>query len=137
LDGSNEETGNDKRDVKHLKLVIVLCAAVGLLVMALPIGGGSQLAAIYELDRLEAVVYAAIFVLPLVMGAMAMVRPPLLGWQGGVALAGFVLGVVRFRVWDTLPRLGGAGLQTTVVVAAIVIGTLASVTALLRPELPA
>jgi hypothetical protein len=136
LDGSNAETGNDERDVKHLKLVIVLCAAVGLLVMSLPIGGGSQLRAIYELDPLEAVVYAAIFVLPLVMGAMALVRPPLLGWQGGVALAGFVLGVVRFRVWDTLPRLGGVGLDTTLVVAAIVVGTLASVMALLRPELP-
>jgi len=123
--------------VKHLKLVIVLSAAVGLLVIALPIGGGSLLRGMFELDMLEAVVYAAIFVLPLVMGAMALVRPPMLAWQGGVALAGFVLGVVRFRVWETLPHLAGAGLHNGLLVAALVVGTLASLLTLLRPEVTA
>jgi len=141
LGGSNAETGNDVGAggyaVKHLKLVIVLSAAVGLLVIALPIGGGSLLKGMFELDTLEAVVCAAIFVLPLAMGALALARPPMLAWQGGVALAGFVLGVVRFRIWEALPHLIGAGLHTTLAVAAIVVGTVASVLALLRPEVTA
>ena len=120
--------------MKHLKLVIVLSAAVGLLAIALPIGGGSLLKGMFELDMLEAVVYAAIFVLPLVMGAAALIRPPMLAWQGGVALAGFVLGVVRFRVWEAIPHLVGGGLHTSLLVTAIVVGTIASVLALLRPE---
>jgi hypothetical protein len=123
--------------VKHLKLIIVLCAVVGLLEIALPVGGGSLLVRLFELDKLEAVIYAAIFALPLAMGVIALVRPPMLGWQGGVALAGFVLGVVRFRVWDTVVHLGSADVPGLLRFAAIVVGTIASVMALLRPELPA
>jgi uncharacterized membrane protein len=122
--------------VKHLKLVIVLCAVVGLLEIALPVAGGSLLARLFELDKLEAVVYAAIFVLPLIMGVLALVRPPMLAWQGGVAVAGFVLGVVRFRVWDSLAHLGTTDLPVLLRVAALVVGTIAAVAALLRPELP-
>ena len=122
--------------MKHLKLVIVLCAVVGLLEIALPVAGGSLLVRLFELDKLEAVVYAAIFVLPLIMGVVALVRPPMLAWQGGVAIAGFVLGVVRFRVWDNLAHLGTTDLPVLLRVAALVVGTIAAVAALLRPELP-
>jgi hypothetical protein len=122
--------------VKHLKLVIVLCAVVGLLEIALPVGGGSLLLRLFELDKLEAVVYTAIFVLPLVMGVIALARPPLQAWQAGVALAGFMLGAVRFRVWDTLAHLTAADVPGALRFAAIVVGTIATVLALMKPETP-
>lgn len=122
--------------VKHVKLVIVLCGAVGLLDLALPIGGPSLLAGMFELDKLEAVVHAAIFVLPLAMGGVGLWRPPMMPWQAGVALAAFVLGVARFRVWELATHLGAAGLHGSLLLAAVVLGTIAAVVALLRPEAP-
>jgi hypothetical protein len=122
--------------VKQLKLVIALCAAVGLLELVVPVAGDSWLGRLYDASPREAVVYAAVFVLPLMMSVTALVRPPLLAWQGGVALAGFVLGVVRFRVWDSASQLGD-DLHVLLRVVALVVGTLAAVAALLRPEAPA
>jgi hypothetical protein len=136
LRGSKPETGNDAAtNVKPLKVVIVLSAVVGLLEIVLPVGGESLIKQLYELSVLEAVVYAAIFVLPLVMAVAALVRPPMLPWQAGVALAGFVLGVVRFRVWEMLPHLG-ADVHGALRLAAIVVGTIASIVALMKPEAP-
>jgi hypothetical protein len=44
--------------------------------------------------------------------------------------------VVRFRVWDNLAHLGTTDLPVLLRVAALVVGTIAAVAALLRPELP-
>lgn len=122
--------------VKHVKLVIFLCGVVGLLDLALPIGGPSLLAGMFEVDKLETAVYAAIFVLPLTVGVLGLARPPMMPWQAGVALAAFVLGVVRFRVWELAAHLVASGLHGALLLAAIVVGTLASIAALLRPEAP-
>lgn len=123
--------------MKYAKLVIAMCGAVGLVEIAVPIGGSSLLAGLFEIDKLEALVYVAIFALPLAMGVLSLVRPPLLAWQSAVALAGFVVGVSRFRVWHALLHLSLADLPSAIRVVAIVVGTLASVAALLRPEAPA
>jgi len=120
--------------VKNLKLVILVCGVVGLLALILPLSGGSRLKEYFEIDSLGAIIYAAIFVLPAGMAAMALARPPIQAWQSGVALAGFVLGVVKFHVWDTVLHLGGAGLVGLMLFAAIVVGTIAAVVSLLRPE---
>jgi hypothetical protein len=122
--------------VKHLKLVIIFCAAVGLLELVVPVGGEALLWRLFELDPLEAVIYAAIFVLPLAMGALALARPPMLAWQAGVALAGFVLGVVRFRVWDIVLHLTSGDVHSVLRLAAIIGGTVAAVAVLMKPEQP-
>jgi len=122
--------------VKHLKLVIIFCAAVGLLELVLPVGGESLLWRLYELDPLEAVIYAAIFVLPLAMGALALARPPMLAWQAGVALAGFVLGVVRFRVWNIVLHLTSGDVHSLPRLAVVAGGTVAAVAVLMKPEQP-
>jgi hypothetical protein len=70
------------------------------------------------------------------MAAMALARPPMQAWQPGVALAGFVLGIVRFHVWDIALHLGSAGLPWILLLATIVAGTAASVIALIKPEAP-
>jgi len=122
--------------VKQVKLVIVLCGVVGLLGLALPIGGPSLLAGMFEVDKLEAAVDAAIFVLPLAAGVLGLARPPMMPWQAGVALAAFVLGVVRFRVWELAAHLGASGLHGGLLLVAVVAGTIATIAALLRPEAP-
>jgi hypothetical protein len=121
-------------NVKNLKLVILACGVVGLVALIAPLSGRSLLADAFEIDATAAVVYAAIFVLPAVMAVLALARPPMQSWQPGVALAGFVLGIFRFRIWDIALHLGSAGAAFVLLLAAVVIGTAASVLALLKPE---
>ncbi|MEO7731010.1 MAG: hypothetical protein ABIY55_08575 [Kofleriaceae bacterium] len=120
--------------MKHLKIVILGCAVVGLVALLVPFAGRSLLKDAFELGKLDALVYAAVFALPAIMAAMALARPPMQAWQPGVALAGFVLGIVRFHVWDIALHLGSAGLPWLLLLAAIVAGTTASVIALMKPE---
>lgn len=120
--------------MKQLKLALVVCGVVGLVALIAPLSGRSLLGELLEIDRLAAVVYAAIFLLPLAMGAIALARPPMKAWQSGVALAGCVLGVVRLHVWDLALHLPGAGLRGVLLLLAIVVGTVAAVATLLRPE---
>jgi hypothetical protein len=120
--------------VKNLKLVILSCGVVGLLALIVPFADRSLLKDLLENDKLGAIVYAAIFVLPAAMAALALARPPMQSWQPGVALACFVLGVVRFRVWDLALHFGSIGLAGILMCVAVVIGALAAVAALMKPE---
>jgi hypothetical protein len=123
-----------EREVKNLKVVILLCGIVGLLELIVPHGGGSMLKVLFELDKVQAVLYTAVFLLPVIMGAMALSRPPMLGWQAGVSLAGFALGVIKFRIWEALPHLASAGIHGILLTGAIVVGAIVSVLALVKPE---
>ena len=122
--------------MKNLKIVILVCGLVGLVALLVPFAGRSLLKDSFEVAKLDALVYAAVFALPAIMAAMALARPPMQAWQPGVALAGFVLGIVRFRVWDIALHLGSAGLPWILLLAAVGIGTAASVIALIKPEAP-
>ena len=120
--------------MKNWKRALVVCGVVGLVALIVPFSGRSMLAASFEADRLTALVYAAIFVLPLAMGALGLLRPPMQPWQSGVALAGSVLGVVRFHVWELALHLPSAGVRGALLLGAVVVGTVAAVATLLRPE---
>jgi hypothetical protein len=120
--------------VKNAKLALVGCGVLGLVALIVPFGGRSLLVDMLEIDPSSALVYAAIFVLPAAMGVLGLSRPPLRAWQAGVALAACVLGVVRLQVWELALHLSSIGLRGVLLLAAIVIGTVAAVTALLQPE---
>jgi len=120
--------------VKNLKLALVVGGVLGLVALIAPFSGRSLLEELFEIDRLSAIVHAAIFVLPAAMGALALARPPMQAWQSGVALAGCALGVVRLHAWDLALHLPSAGARGGLLLAALVIGTLASIATLLRPE---
>lgn len=122
--------------MKHLKIVILGCGVLGLVALLVPFAGRSLLKDAFDSGKLDALVYAAVFALPAIMAAMALARPPMQAWQPGVALAGFVLGIVRFHVWDIALHLGAAGLAWILLLATIVVGTIASVIALMKPEAP-
>jgi hypothetical protein len=117
-----------------LKLALVVCGVLGLAALLVPFAGRSLLLERFELDRITAIVYVAIFALPAAMGALALARPPMQAWQSGVALAGCVLGVVRLQVWDLAVHLPSTGVRGALLVVALVVGTAASVATLLRPE---
>lgn len=119
--------------MKNAKLALVGCGVLGLVALIVPFAGGSLMADMAS-DPASALVHVAIFVLPAVMGAFGLARPPLRAWQSGVALAACVLGVVRLQVWDLALHLPSSGLRGVLLLAAIVIGTVASVATLLRPE---
>ncbi|HSR97100.1 MAG TPA: hypothetical protein VLM79_08630 [Kofleriaceae bacterium] len=120
--------------MKNLKLALIVCGVLGLAALLVPFSGRSLLVELFTTDRMSAIVYAAIFVLPAAMGAMALSRPPMQAWQSGVALAGCVLGVVRLHVWELALHLPSYGARGALLVAALVIGTVAAVTMLVRPE---
>jgi hypothetical protein len=119
----------------NLKLALVACGVLGLAALFVPFSGRSLLLELFEVDRLSAVVYAAIFVLPAAMGAIALARPPMQAWQCGVALAGCVLGLVRLRIWELAAHLPSYGARGVLLVAALVIGTVAAVVSLVRPPI--
>jgi hypothetical protein len=121
-------------NVKKLKLALVVCGVLGLVALIVPLGGRSLLGELLELDKVAAIVHAAIFVLPLAMGVIGLARPPMHAWQSGVALAGCVLGVVRLHVWDLALHLPSVGLRGALLLAAVVIGTVAAAATLLRPD---
>jgi hypothetical protein len=120
--------------VKKWKLALVVCGVAGLLASLVPFSGHSLLLDEFALDRRAALVHAAIFVLPLAMGAIGLARPPMPVWQSGVALAACVLGVVRFQLWHLALHLPSVGARGAVLTFALVLGTVASVVTLLRPE---
>ncbi len=120
--------------MKNTKLALVGCGVLGLVALIVPFAGRSLLADMLEIDPPSALVYAAIFVLPASMGALGLSRPPLRAWQSGIALAACILGVVRLQVWDLALHLPSIGLRGVLLLAAIVIGTVAAVTTLVRPE---
>ena len=120
--------------MKNAKLALVGCGVLGLVALLVPFAGGSLFADELERDTASAVIHVAIFVLPAAMGTLGLARPPLRAWQSGVALAACVLGVVRLQVWDLALHLPSIGLRGVLVLGAIVLGTVASVATLLRPE---
>ena len=116
--------------MKNWKRVLVVCGVIGVLALLAPVDGRSLL----EADRLAAFVHLAIFALPAAMGAIGLLRPPMRAWQSGVALAACVLGLVRFHAWELARNLPSAGGRGALLVAAMVVATVASVAMLLRPE---
>jgi len=112
-----------------------VCSLVGLVDLCIPHGiAGSMLGSLFHLDVLQAVLYTAIFALPAIMAVSALTKPPMQGWQAGVALAGFVMGVVKFRVWNLVLHLGSAPPHRIVLVGAIVVGAIAAIGLMVKPE---
>lgn len=120
--------------MKNLKALILLFGVLGLVAMLVPFKGGSMLPAMLKADLVQGLLYGAVFILPTVMGAMAMSKPPMQAWQAAVALGGFALGVVKWRVWETLPHIMDGGVQGILLLGSIVGGTIVSIMALVKPE---
>jgi hypothetical protein len=115
--------------VKQLKLGILICGALGLVGMAL-----SGLGMMLQTDRVNTAIMLIAFAIPVVMGAIPIVRPPLQSWQAGVALACFVLTAVKLRLWSAIHELGHMQVGGKLVMAATILGVIVTITAMLKPE---
>ena len=120
--------------MKIAKLGLVVCGLAGLAGLIVPWSGRPVVSELFAGDPVAAIVDVVAFVLPAVMGAIALARPPMRAWQSGIALAGCVLGVVRFQLWDLALHLRHGGMAGGLVLVALVIGTVAAAMTLMRPE---
>lgn len=117
-----------------MKPLILLFGVLGLAGMVIPFGGLSFLITLLKFDMVQGLLYASVFVLPIIAAAMAMSKPPMQAWQPILALAGFGLGVVKFRVWEALPHIADAGVQGILILGSIVGGCIVSIIAIVKPE---
>jgi len=122
--------------IKYLKIAIAVCGAVGLAGLIIPIEDISLLKVLLDNDKVQFAVYTAMFALPIAMGVLALVKPPMQSWQAGVALASFVLAATKVEVWTTLSHLASAEPRHLVTAAAVVIGAICAIVALMRPSRP-
>ena len=117
--------------MKILKLGVVICGALGLVGLVL-IGIG----ALMETQKTSTLVMLVAFGLPVVMGLVAMSRPPLQPWQAGVSLACFALAGWKLRLWETLGSFGDVPTGTKLVLVGATLGVIASAIAIVKPESP-
>jgi hypothetical protein len=120
--------------MKNLKLVILACGIAGLAGLILPLNGGSMIKLFLEFDKVQAILLLAAFALPTIAGAMAMAKPPMAKWQPIVAIAGFGLGAVKFRIWEALPHITDDLIRGILILGGIVLGLVASIMAVMKPE---
>lgn len=117
--------------MKLLKVSILLIGAAGL-VLVLKDPGALQ--AGFEQAPLHSGLIVLGWALPAVMGAIALIRPPLRSWQAAASLAGFAVVAIRTRIWQTISEVADAPLDGRLGLAALVLGLVASVLAVARPE---
>lgn len=115
--------------MKFLKLGIVVCGALGLVGMFMV-----DLGAMLDRDKTGTIVMLIAFALPVVMGVMGLARLPLQAWQAGVALACFALELFKLRIWSMVKVIAEEPTGVKLMLAGAVLGAIASVIAVLRPE---
>ena len=113
--------------MNNAKLVILLCGGA---LLGLYIASGLDFAE----NPADTLVFLAAYALPAAMGLMAMMKPPAEAWHGAIALAGFGVAAVRSKIWQTLPHIGDQDGKGKAMVILLVIGLVASIAAMLKPE---
>jgi hypothetical protein len=113
--------------MRNLKLVILLCGGA-LLTMMIMDGLNFGEATVDTLIMLAA------FALPTVMGLLGTLKPPFQAWQAAMALAGFGVAAVRTKIWEQLPNFGDASGKGKAAMIVLVVGVVASLVAMLKPE---
>lgn len=93
--------------MNNLKFGVLACGLVGLIAVFLPqITFGDMSISLWKAREAPggaAQVYMVMagYIIPMIMGAMAAAKPPMLRWQSIVALLGFLF--VLFKMRDALP----------------------------------
>jgi uncharacterized membrane protein HdeD (DUF308 family) len=115
--------------VKILKLGVVICGVLGIVGMVM-----SGVDRMMEADKATTCVMLAAYALPMVLGVIALVRPPFQAWQAGVSLACFALATWKLRVWEMFKDFGGAPGGFQLMAIGAVAGVILTVTAVMKPE---
>ena len=117
--------------MKNLKLGVLAFAALGLISLVMEF---EMLKLMLKHDAANTILVLVGFILPLAMGIMGLTKPPFQMWQAGVALAGFALVAIKFRIWSTIKHIGDAPLSGKLTMIAIIGGVIVSALALAKPE---
>jgi hypothetical protein len=115
--------------MKNLKLGILACGAVCLVILLTD----------HFVDALKGDTATTLLILigyaaPTAMGAMGMSKPPFVQWQAIVSAAGFVLPIVKLKMWDALPHIADAPAKVAIFMIATVVGLVLSILAIAKPE---
>ena len=115
--------------MKIFKLLILACGALGLgLVLS------SNIAAAFEHDRTNTLFIVGGYLVATLMGLLGLFKPPMQGWQATAALAGFAVVAIRTRIWTEIPNVMSHTLRMQLMIAAIVVGTIGAVLAVIKPD---
>ncbi len=121
--------------MKNLKVLILVFGVIGLVSLFLPMSPlPSMFSMLMEIDKLQLVLMLAAFGVPTAVAAMGMAKPPAQAWHGIAALAGFALGAVKTRIWETAPHIMDVPLSMKLMIVAVVGGVIVSIMALVKPE---
>ena len=120
--------------MKNLKLLILAFGALGLLSLLMEFTMFKELLMHpFALGALGLCLIGG-FALPFAMGVMGMTKPPMLMWQVVVALAGFLVIAIKFKVWQDLSHIMDEPMTTKLMVIADIGGVVVSALALAKPE---
>ncbi len=123
--------------MNNLKFGVLACGLIGLIAVFLPfVSFGDMSFSLWKTRQGDAAnVYMVMvgFGVPLVMGAMAAAKPPMLRWQSIVALLGFVLVFIKMRQGLPTDIFKGA-IGAKLMGLALYAGTICSVLTLAKPE---
>jgi hypothetical protein len=115
--------------VKILKLGVVICGVLGIVGMAM-----AGIPPMMEADKMSTIVMLAAYALPIIMGAIAFVRPPFQAWQAGVSLAGFALAAYKLQIWEAVGKFGGLPTGFKLMTFGAGIGVILTIVAVMKPE---
>lgn len=108
--------------MKRLALPVLVFALLGIASMFVPGPHGSLFRLYAEFDTPRLTLLLLAFATAGVVAALAMKK--VRGWYGYVALFGFVLALVKARVWTVLKHFGESGLPLKLQAVAIVGGVI-------------
>lgn len=116
--------------MKQSKIAILAFGVLGLLGLIIPSGGMSLLSLLLQFDKAQAILCLAVFGLPIAMAVIALAKPPMKTVQAVLSIAGFGLGLLKFRPWTMF----GGGFQGLAIAIGIFGGLAASIAALTKRE---
>lgn len=122
--------------MKNLKVLILVFGVLGLVSLFLPMAEGapSMFSMLMAMDKFQLVLMLAAFGVPTAVAAMGMAKPPAQAWHGIAALAGFALGAVKTRIWETAPHIMDLPMSFKLMIVAVVGGVIVSIMGIVKPE---
>ena len=120
--------------MKYAKFFIAAFAALGLAALFVPRDAQPSVFDYWLPKLVHLVVIIAMFALPLLAALLSVIKPPFTRWHAVAALAGFVLAIVKTRVWDVGIDVVDQTLAMQLLIAAATVGTLVSLFGLAKPE---
>ena len=113
--------------MKNLKILILGCGAA-LLVMLIVDGLN------FSENAADSIIMLAAFALPTAMALLGLAKPPFQSWHAAMSAAGFGVAAVRTKIWETLPNIMDADGKGKAAVILLVLGLVASLLAIAKPE---